>query len=155
MSVAIATCQPSPTPPMRWASGMRSVGEEDLVELGFAGHLPERAHLDTLLVHVDEEVRQALGASGTSGSVRTSSRPHSATWAMLVQTFCPFTTHSSPSRTARVQSAATSDPAPGSLNIWHQISSQVNVGRRRRRSLLFGAEGDQRGAGHADAHHVA
>jgi hypothetical protein len=32
-----------------------------------------------------------------------------------VQIFCPFTTHSSPSRTERVRMPARSDPAPGSL----------------------------------------
>ena len=37
--------------------GDAGVGEEDLVELGFAGHLAQRAHLDAGLVHVDEEVR--------------------------------------------------------------------------------------------------
>ena len=67
---------------------------------------------------------------GASGSVRVSSRPQRATWACVVHTFCPSTTHSSPSRTARVLSAARSEPAPGSLNIWHQISSQLKALRR-------------------------
>ena len=60
---------------------------------------------------------------GTSGSVRATSMPNRATCASVVQTFCPETIHSSPSRTALVASPATSDPAPGSLNSWHQISS--------------------------------
>ena len=50
--------------------------------------------------------------------------------ARVVHTFCPLSTHSSPSRSARVESPATSDPAPGSLNSWHQISSLVKRGRR-------------------------
>ena len=135
--------------------GDARVGEEDLVELGFAGHLPERSHLDTLLVHVDVEVRQApvlrarrdrcARAAGPSARrAPCSSRPSG---------------RSRPTRRRRArptsESDATSDPAPGSLNIWHQISSQVNVGRSRRRLLLLGAERDQRGAGHPDAHHVA
>ena len=33
---------------------------------------------------------------------------------MVVHTFWPFTTHSSPSRTARVDSEARSEPEPGS-----------------------------------------
>ena len=37
--------------------GDARVGEEDLVELGLARHLAQRAHLDTGLVHVDVEVR--------------------------------------------------------------------------------------------------
>ena len=54
---------------------------------------------------------------------------------MDVHTFCPFTTHASPgpsARTARVASPARSDPAPGSLNSWHQISSPVHSGRIQR-----------------------
>ena len=35
------------------------VGEEDLVELGVAGHLPQRPHLDPRLVHVEQEVGDA------------------------------------------------------------------------------------------------
>ncbi len=67
---------------------------------------------------------------GRSGSVRAMIIPHRARWARLVHTFWPLRIHSSPSRTAVVDSEATSDPAPGSLNIWHQISSPVNRGRR-------------------------
>ena len=50
----------------------------------------------------------------------------------MFQTFCPLTIHSSPSRMARVPSPAKSDPAPGSENSWHQRSSPVNIGRRKR-----------------------
>ena len=53
-------------------------------------------------------------------------------WASVFHTFWPFTTHSSPSRTARVASDARSLPAPGSLKSWHQISSPVNSGRSSR-----------------------
>ena len=67
---------------------------------------------------------------GASGSVRATSIPHRAMWASVVHTFCPLTTHSSPSRTARLDRPATSDPAPGSEKSWHQISSFVNSGRR-------------------------
>src|SRR5439155_722278 len=51
--------------------------------------------------------------------------PHFARCARVVHTFCPVTIHSSPSRTARVESPATSEPAPGSEKSWHQISSSV------------------------------
>ena len=47
----------------------------------------------------------------------------------MFHTFWPLTTHSSPSRTARVESDARSEPAPGSLNSWHHTSSPVNSGR--------------------------
>ena len=49
-----------------------------------------------------------------SGSVRTSAKIQSAWCALLVQIFEPFTTYSSPSRTARVLSEARSEPEPGS-----------------------------------------
>jgi len=65
---------------------------------------------------------------GTSGSVRASRIPKSAWCAPEFHTFCPFTTHSSPSRTARVVSPARSEPAPGSEKSWHQISSPRNIG---------------------------
>ena len=51
-------------------------------------------------------------------------------WASDVQIFWPLTTHSSPSRTARVPRLARSMPAPGSLKSWHQISSPASSGSR-------------------------
>ena len=72
---------------------------------------------------------------GTSGSVRATSIPRWAMCASVFQTFWPFTTHSSPSRTARVASEARSDPAPGSLKSWHQISSPVKSGRSNRAAV--------------------
>ncbi len=69
---------------------------------------------------------------GTSGSVRASSTPKSDRCAQVVHTFCPVTTHSSPSRSARVASEARSEPAPGSLKSWHQISSLRTIGGRKR-----------------------
>ena len=59
---------------------------------------------------------------GTSGSVRARHTAQSDTWAHVVHTFCPVSTQSSPSRSARVASEARSDPAPGSLNSWHHFS---------------------------------
>ena len=69
-----------------------------------------------------------------SQSVRASSSPQSAWCALVVHTFCPFTTHWLPRRSARVTAPATSDPLPGSLNSWHQVSSPV---RLRRRNFSF------------------
>src|SRR3984885_4024873 len=57
---------------------------------------------------------------------------HFAWWANVVHTFCPVTTHSSPSRTARVFSDARSEPAPGSEKPWHQISSADRIGGKKR-----------------------
>ena len=69
---------------------------------------------------------------GTSGSVRASSTAKSDRWAHVVHTFCPVTTQSSPSRSARVASDARSDPEPGSLKSWHQVSSLRTMGGRKR-----------------------
>ena len=52
---------------------------------------------------------------GTSGLVRVSRMIHLASWAIVVHIFAPLITHSSPSRTARVVSDATSEPTSGSL----------------------------------------
>ncbi len=49
-----------------------------------------------------------------SGSVRTSAKIQSAHTPWEVQIFCPVTTQSSPSRTARVDRRARSEPASGS-----------------------------------------
>ena len=70
---------------------------------------------------------------GTSQFVRASSSPKSAVAAPVDQTFCPVTSQSSPSRSALVVSPARSEPAPGSLNSWHQVISPVTVGRMNRR----------------------
>ncbi len=71
---------------------------------------------------------------GSAGSVRATRMPQRALCALEVQTFWPSTTHSPvlSSRTARVASAARSDPAPGSLKSWHQTSSPTHRGRRKR-----------------------
>ena len=47
-----------------WSSGTKTSSKVDLVELGFAGELHERADLDPGGVHVDHEERQALVLGG-------------------------------------------------------------------------------------------
>ena len=91
---------------------------------------------------------------GTSGSVRASSTPKSARWAHVVHTFWPVSTHSSPSRSARVASEARSDPAPGSLNSWHHTSSLRTIGGQEAQPLLLGAVGEQRGRGQVEPERV-
>ena len=49
-----------------------------------------------------------------------------------VQTFWPFTIHSSPSRTARVCSPARSEPADGSEKSWHHDCCPVTMARTYR-----------------------
>ncbi len=69
---------------------------------------------------------------GASVSVRATSMHHLEYWAPLVHTFWPVTTQSPSSLTARVLSEARSEPASGSENPWHQISSPVTIGARKR-----------------------
>src|SRR5437899_6804053 len=69
---------------------------------------------------------------GASGSVRQTAKIQWAWWASVVQTFCPVTTHSSPSRTARVFTLARSEPASGSLKPWHHSSSARRIPGRKR-----------------------
>src|SRR3954451_15584366 len=59
MSVVIATAQPVPSPPRMFSCGTGLLDEE-LVELGLTGDLAQRADLDRVLLHVHEEVGQAL-----------------------------------------------------------------------------------------------
>jgi len=65
-----------------------------------------------------------------SGSVRAMRMPNFATIASDVQIFWPFTTNTSPSRTARVARLARSEPASGSENSWHHSSSPRSIGGR-------------------------
>ena len=70
---------------------------------------------------------------GTSASVRASSSPNDANWALVVHTFCPFSVQVPSSFwRARVCTAARSEPAAGSENIWHQTSSPWSIGPRWR-----------------------
>ena len=67
---------------------------------------------------------------GASGSVRQMISPMSLYWAPDVQTFWPLSTHSSPSRTARLWSPARSEPAAGSLKSWQPMMSPRYILRR-------------------------
>ena len=69
---------------------------------------------------------------GASGSVRARQTPHCAQFARDVHTFCPVSFQPVAgllvrARTAFIRSEARSEPAPGSLNSWHQNSSPLNV----------------------------
>src|SRR5262249_47914335 len=64
---------------------------------------------------------------GTSQFVRAKQRAQSFHHAPLVQIFEPFSTHSSPSRTAVVSAPATSEPPLGSERNCPQISSPRRI----------------------------
>ena len=67
---------------------------------------------------------------GTSQLVRARQSPQSDHQAPVVHTFDPFNTHSSPSRTAVVSAAATSDPPLGSERNCIQSSSPLRMAGR-------------------------
>ena len=69
---------------------------------------------------------------GTSASVRARQIPQRANCAYDVHTFWPESSQPSSTRTARVASDARSEPASGSLNSWHQISSAVRIAGSQR-----------------------
>ena len=129
ISVVTATRHPSPSAPSRADSGMRtSVKKTSLNSASPVIWYSGRTSTPGLSMSIRNAVIPLC--LGTSGFVRASSSPNLERWARVVQTFCPLRIHSSPSRTARVDRLATSEPEPGSLNSWHQISSEVNKGRR-------------------------
>src|SRR3954462_1369849 len=57
---------------------------------------------------------------------------HLDLWANVVHTFWPVTTHSPFDFTALVLRDARSEPDSGSEKPWHQISSPVRIGHRKR-----------------------
>ena len=81
---------------------------------------------------------------GRSGAVRARQMPHCAWPAIDVHTFWPLSTQPPSTRVARVESAARSEPAPGSLNSWHQLISPRSVGGIQRSCCSGGAEHDER-----------
>ena len=133
-SVALATFHPSPTSPTRCSSGTSGVIEEHLVEVDVAGDVAQRAHVDTGLVQVEQEVRDALALRHVGigareqhaevGDVRPG-RPH-----LLAGDDATCRRRVPPD----VASDARSEPAPGSLNSWHHTSSLRTMrGRKRSR----------------------
>src|SRR5258705_5449030 len=69
---------------------------------------------------------------GAVGLVRARRIAHCASRAIDVHTFCPLTDQPPSTFTALVVNDARSDPAPGSLNIWHQFISPCSVGPQNR-----------------------
>ena len=80
---------------------------------------------------------------GTVGSVRARQMANSDSWAQVLHTFWPVRIHWSPSGSARMASDARSEPAPGSLNIWHHRSWLATMGGQEAQALLLGAVGEQ------------
>ena len=122
ISVVIATVQPSLTSPSTFSCGTRTSSKKTSLN-----EAPPFICFKGLIV-TPGACMSTMNAVmplcfSASGFVRQMISPKSEYCAPEVHTFWPLTTHSSPSRTAVVDSDATSEPAPGSLNSWHQISS--------------------------------
>ena len=126
-----ATFQPSPTAPSRSVSGIRtSVKKTSLNEAPPLICRIGRTSTPGASIGTRKAVSPACLA--TDESVRQISSPHAENRAPELHTFCPLTTHSSPSRTARVPSPARSEPAPGSENSWQHSTSVRRNGRMNR-----------------------
>ncbi len=69
---------------------------------------------------------------GTAGSVRATQIAQAASLASEVQIFWPVSRQPPAAGSARVVSPARSEPAPGSLNSWHQMISPRKVAGRKR-----------------------
>ena len=76
--------------------------------------------------HVDQEVGDALVLWRVGVGAGQAHAPV-ASCAADVHTFCPVSCQPPSARTALVRNAARSEPAPGSLNSWHQINSPRSV----------------------------
>ena len=91
---------------------------------------------------------------GASGSVRATSMHHFEYWAKVVQTFCPVTTHSSPSLTALVFSER---EVGARLRLGEALAPDLLGGEDRLQVallLLLGAVRDHDRAAHREAEHV-
>ena len=122
--VVSATRHPSPTSPRRIESGTRtSLKNTSLNDAPPLIWRIGRTSIPGRSIGMMNAVRPLCFTA--SGSVRAMSSPHSENRAPELQTFCPLTTHSSPSRAARQARPPRSDPAPGSENSWQQSSSRA------------------------------
>ena len=129
MSVVSDTRQPSPGLPSVSAAGTRASVKN--TSLNSASPVIWRSgRTSTPGACMSTTIAVSPACFTASGSVRTTSRPKRDTCASVVHTFCAFTSHSSPSRTALPLSPAKSEPEPGSENNWHHTSSPVKSGRR-------------------------
>ena len=109
------TRQPSFSSPTRLTTGTRTSSRKTsqnsvLPSIARSG----RMSMPAASIGTISQVIPACLRTPGSGFVRTSISQYSATWPKLVQIFCPLSTYSSPSRSARVRRLARSDPAFGS-----------------------------------------
>ena len=130
-SVARATVQPLSTGPITSSSGTNTSLKKTSLKCEspvacFSGRT------STPLPCMSMTIVVMPWCFGTSGLVRIVARPNDDSLAPLVQTFCPLTSQPPSTRVPLVVMPAASEPASGSLNSWHQMTSWVE--RRARPS---------------------
>ena len=132
-SVARATVQPPSTGPTTSSSGTNtslkntSLNSEPPLVI-FSGRTSTPSACMSMAIIV------MPSCLGTSGLVRTVAKPMPATWAPEVHTFWPLTSQPPSTRVALVLTPAASEPASGSLNSWHQMTSWFSAGSTQRSS---------------------
>ena len=158
ISVAVATFQPSPTAPIRSASGIAHVGQEDLVELGLAGDLAQRPDLHARGGHVAGEVGQALVLGHVRVGAGDQQRPPGQVrrgGPDLLPGHHPAARIPARTPTARVARPARSEPG---ARLAEQLAPDLLAGPQRAQPallLLRRAEGQDRRRGHAQPDAVA
>ena len=112
--------------------GHEHLVEEHLVELGVAGDLHQRPHLDARRAACRRRGTRSPCASGRRGRCGRGRFPSGRTARTTSTPSGPE--RSQPSSTAPAVSSARRgrNPASGSLNSWHQISSAVRIGGSQR-----------------------
>ena len=123
----MAVRQPSPISPRQSTAGTRA-SEKNTSPNSLAPLICRSGRASTPGCRMSISSIEMPRCRTLPGSVRTSAKILSPCTALVVHTFCPLTTNSSPSRTPFVASAARSEPAPGSEKPWHQITSLRSSG---------------------------
>ena len=126
-----ATFQPPLTSPTTQSSGTNTLSRK--TSLNSASPVISRSGR-TSMPGEDMSTRKYVIPScrGEPGSVRAMQIAQSACLASEVQIFCPVSRQPPSARSARVVMPARSDPAPGSLKSWHQVSWWRRVRGRNR-----------------------
>ncbi len=127
--VTLARSHPRFSSPTRFSAGMRTSSRKTSLKrwTPVISTMGRTSTPGASIGQMKYEIPRCLGASGSVRAIRI---PNLETWAIEVQTFWPLITYESPSLTAVVRSDARSDPAPGSLNSWHQNSAPERIGSR-------------------------
>ena len=125
----MATSQPPPISPMTFSTGTSTPLRKISLNSGSPVIcVSGRTSTPGACMSTIRYVRPACRCE--SGSDRATRMQKSAMCAYDDQTFCPSRTKRSPSSRAEVRTPARSEPASGSENPWHQISSAASSGSR-------------------------